>query len=134
LYLLWHFFNSRRFLLLATFFSSLLGGGILTILEEIGNESKRFLSYTILFCLCVGCFFLYGKLFTSQTVTSKTATEYTNRDYIRWEVSKISDEYMPKGFVKPKNKEESMRNKLYLGTGEAPQIVTEKHITRSIIL
>lgn len=124
-----------RFLLMATFFSSLLGGGILTILEEIGNESKRFLSYTILFCLCVGCFILYGKLFTTQTIITKTASEYTNQDYIRWEASKISDEYMPKGFVKPKNKEESIRNKLYLGTGEVPQVVAEKtHYQKYILI
>jgi hypothetical protein len=46
------------------------------------------------------------KLFIPQSFQTKTVSEYIYQPDIRFRVSKISDEYMPKGFQKPTHEDE----------------------------
>ena len=49
------------------------------------------------------------KLFTPQRYIDRQATYYTNPYYLKWTASNISDEYLPKGFIRPKTYE-SIKN------------------------
>ena len=42
-----------------------------------------------------------AKLFTPQKILNRDASYYTNRLYLNWTASKISDEYLPKDLIKP---------------------------------
>ncbi len=88
-----------RFLLLASFFSSLLVGSLLWIVKCLTkNKWVEYLLASILIFLVI---FNGVKFFIPQTILNKTAEDYTNVDNIRWTTSKISDEYLPKDFQKP---------------------------------
>lgn len=85
-----------RFLLLASFFSSLLAGAALWFLKF--NTSLSYIVFGIaLFLLLFG----NGKLFAPQTIAPKTSLDYTDTRTLQWIASKTSDEYMPKDFKKP---------------------------------
>ncbi len=88
-----------RFLLLSSFFSSLLAGSLLWLVKcFIKNKWVEYLLASILIFLVI---FNGVKFFIPQTILNKTAEDYTNVDNIRWTTSKISDEYLPKDFQKP---------------------------------
>lgn len=42
-----------------------------------------------------------GKLFSPQEILGRNASYYTSESYLNWTASKISDEYLPKGFKSP---------------------------------
>lgn len=97
-----------RFLLMASFFSSVLTGysayKILFLFQKYVS-AKPFSILAILF-LCSSVIFLNAELFVPQTIHGKTAADFTNNTAIRWTASRISDEYMPPGFFKPNNENE----------------------------
>ncbi len=90
-----------RFLVFASFFSSLIAGAV--IWQTRRFNTLPYLSAGIIVFLLI---FFNFKLFEPKTIFLKTAIDYTNDNFIKWAASGISDEYMPKGFVKPKMKEE----------------------------
>jgi hypothetical protein len=59
------------------------------------------------YCLLLTAYSL--KFFQPQFKYPTTAGEQTSREKIVWEVSKRSDEYLPKGFERPENLEEALR-------------------------
>jgi hypothetical protein len=63
------------------------------------------------------------KLFVPQTILQKTAIDYTNENALKWTVSKISDEYLPPDFKKPKNEIDVYRGQSSI---RVPQTPTEK--------
>lgn len=79
-----------RFLLLASFFSSFLAGGI--VLWRL----RRFESILLFLLLIFNI-----KLFEPQTILPQTVDDYINGNNIKWVTSKLSDEYMPRDFAKP---------------------------------
>lgn len=110
-----------RFLLLVTFFSSILVGFSIWIFEKKVGESKlnKGFFYT---GVCVLIFFLLYiniELFTPQTITNKTNSDYTNLTSLKWTMSKISDEYMPKNFNKPMMQKDIVNEKLILESSNA---------------
>jgi len=54
----------------------------------------------------IGLITFSQKYFQAQTVTHKTDQDYLSEEKIKWDVSKISDEYLPKNFPVPEIKEE----------------------------
>ncbi|MBI2025928.1 MAG: hypothetical protein HYT06_00955 [Candidatus Levybacteria bacterium] len=97
-----------RFLLLSSFFTSLIVGAIPFFLHTI-IRNKQFFQMVQYICAFVFLFFLLYfniKLFQPQTIMRKTVADYTNKIALVWTASKISDEYMPKNFQKPKNMNE----------------------------
>lgn len=106
-----------RFLLLIAFFSSFIGGSVLWFLQKHSKQkSVLFVGASI---IIAASFFLYIKLFNPQTVGPKTESELTSRQAIAWTASKISDEYMPKGFAVPKNEQDISSQQLEIIKGEA---------------
>jgi hypothetical protein len=115
-----------RFLLLAAFFSSFLAGGFVWIGELLGNKLpyQRFLSRGLMIVALCAAVFLYTKLFQSQTILSRTVADYTSDQSIRWNISKISDEYLPKGFNKTQTMDGIVKEKIVIVDGQA-QIIPE---------
>lgn len=86
-----------RFLALSTFAASFLGGSFIIL----------FKSKTISLCLSCAAItaiaLINAKLFTPQYIRSAKSTDFTNEINLKWRTSKISDEYMPKNFIKPRH-------------------------------
>lgn len=78
-----------RFLLLASFFSSVLAGSLAWLIRE------QKLRYTYVGTILLLLLFFNIKLFQPQTILHKTYLDYTNEYALKWTASKISDEYLP---------------------------------------
>jgi len=90
--------------------------------------------YSIL--LIVGIFILNLKLFMPQSFLNKSSAEYTDRETLIFTVSKISDEYMPKYFEKPKSLEEVRKTNMDVvsGSGTTQTIDDRTTFTKSLII
>ncbi|MBI2613506.1 MAG: hypothetical protein HYW62_01945 [Candidatus Levybacteria bacterium] len=87
-----------RFLLLASFFSSLIAGSLVLLLSQF--KVKPFLIALLLVFILL---FFNIKLFNPQTILHKPVADYTSEYALKWTASKISDEYLSPNFKKPKN-------------------------------
>lgn len=103
-----------RFLLITSFFSSFLAGGLIWVLQTVlGKLIKyNFIYYFIGLTLIVLLTLFNYKIFWPQTIFSKTASDYTNEFSLLWDASKTSDEYMPKDFSKPQIFNDTPKHKL----------------------
>lgn len=103
-----------RFLVLVTFAASLVAGSLPWMVEKVKSDNG--LSGVMPLGLTgIGitiALILYIKLFVPQTILPKNAEDYTDQHSLRWVTSKISDEYMPRDFMKPENETEIVKNKL----------------------
>lgn len=96
-----------RFLVLATFCLSFAGGAIFVLLH------KKPVIQTLAGAVVVTAIILYNtKLFVPDKIYTITSEGYTNKSQLIWETSKISDEYMPKGFHKPRSFNEVPKRKI----------------------
>ena len=94
-----------RFLLMISFFASILAGSFVWIISlfiaKMNNKN--------LYLYCLGAFLvvvsllLNSKFFAAQTILNNDSSYYTNDTALEWSISKISHEYMPKNFLIPKN-------------------------------
>jgi uncharacterized membrane protein len=99
-----------RFLLLASFFSSLLSGSLLWYLSRSRLNDRSYLIATSI--LAISIILLYSKLFAPQEILFRDSDDYTNKEYLNWTTSRISDEYMPPDFLVPESSEEIVREKI----------------------
>jgi hypothetical protein len=90
-----------RFLILISFFSSLLAGSLIYLSKKL----KIYKTYYFLILLFILLFFNI-KLFYPQAITYRGSEEYTTERELKWVVSKISDEFLPPDFKKPKSEYE----------------------------
>ncbi|MBI3984707.1 MAG: glycosyltransferase family 39 protein [Candidatus Levybacteria bacterium] len=88
-----------RFLIITTFSLSFISGSFIWLLNKFIKGSYLI---TVGLVLLVIILFLNLKFFTPQYINTKTAKDYTNTETIKWNISNITSEYMPKGFSKPK--------------------------------
>jgi len=93
-----------RFLVFSLFFISCLCGGIFFIINQF-IHIKYFRKGTILF-LIIATVFLNVKYFQPQNFNFKNDKDYTDDKKIKWDISKISDEYLPRYFPKPQTIED----------------------------
>lgn len=100
-----------RFLLVASFFASVLAGSFIWIIGLFPFK-KIFPHFTVEISalLVILLLFLNIKFFTVQKIINVSANYYTNEYSLKWTTSKISDEYLPKNIIKPKNAEEALLN------------------------
>lgn len=87
-----------RFLIMIVFFSSFIAGALPWFLRKFANRKW---DYVLTVSLIIFIIFSSLKFFNPQTILNKTSDGYTNSYSLKWETSKISDEYMPKNFKKP---------------------------------
>ncbi|MDP2638376.1 MAG: hypothetical protein Q8P26_04920 [Candidatus Levybacteria bacterium] len=90
-----------RFLLLASFFSSLIGGSLVLLLSRF-----RIMPYVVFVVLVSIVLFFNAKLFSPQTIINVNSDYYTNDRALKWVASKTSDEFLPPNFKKPKSEHE----------------------------
>lgn len=90
-----------RFLVFASFFSSLLAGAVFSQLKSLIDD-KRIVKGAFLATIAL-VFAVYLKLFSPQYLNQKTDVDYTSKQNLNWNISKISDEYLPKNIHKPKS-------------------------------
>lgn len=110
-----------RLLSVISFFSSFLGGAFVWFLiGNVGFIKKTKIVKIIILGVVVGAIVIfYAKLFVPQTIVQKTARDYVNRSTLRWETSRISDEYLPIGFIRPLVSSGVPINKFSVDSGNA---------------
>lgn len=105
-----------RFLLLATFFSSLISGSIATLLQIfLGKKELQIFFACILVAIITALF--YSKYFHPQKIYPVTAKDYTSEYALKWVTSRISDEYMPPHFNKPSSAAEVVKDGFVFSKG-----------------
>ena len=117
-----------RFLIFASFFTSLLGGGTILLVRLLPQKIFRHgvLEYTILILFLA--IFTYNKLFIPYTILPKTSSDYTETSVLNYKISKISDEYMPRDFSKPESPEQVPKEILVIaGDGEVQLLQKKTH-------
>lgn len=105
-----------RFLIFVAFATSFLGGAILWFLRR--NNLLQWGSFSVIVVLLIA---FHAKAFEPQTIFPRTSADYLSDENVLWKTSKISDEYMPKDFQKPRYVEDVVRNRVSIG-----QIVSDK--------
>jgi uncharacterized membrane protein len=85
-----------RFLIMTSFFSSLLAGSLVFLLKQF-----RIKAYLFAFILVFLLLYFNLKLFTPQTILSVTAKDFVSEYALKWTASKVSDEFLPSDFKKP---------------------------------
>lgn len=109
-----------RFLLLISFFSSILAGFIFWFFEKsVKIKNQRVALYMFSAITIFVLIFFNTRLFVPQTTLQKNNDDYTSQDVLKWNTSKISDEYMPKNFKIPASENEVVRNKIQVSENQA---------------
>ncbi len=116
-----------RFLTFACFFASISAGGVIYTFQKV---QKRNVVVVSIFVIAL-VFYSYSKFFVSQTITAKTAADYTGFKSLRWDASKISDEYMPKNFIKVTDSHDTVNGKFAVAPKDGV-IDSEKQKTQDI--
>ena len=94
-----------RFLILASFFSSILSGAVVFLSSQFKVKP-----YLTAFLLMFFLLFLNAKLFVAQTIFPAAAKDFTNERALKWIASKTSDEFLPPDFKKPKSEKDVAKN------------------------
>lgn len=90
-----------RFLMLVSFFASLLAGSAISLSKQFSIKP-----YLIALPLVFFLLFLNLKLFIPQTIFTAVASDFTSEKVLKWVVSKTSDEFLPSNFKKPKSEKD----------------------------
>lgn len=103
-----------RFLVFVTFSASFMTGSVMLWLRK--NLELSWIGGAI---IILALLFFNTKYFKPQMYLDVSAADYTNEENIKWKTSKISDEYLPKDFPIPENKNEVAWEKIVILEGEA---------------
>jgi hypothetical protein len=122
-----------RFLIMATFFSSLLGGSVLWFMNKKVSTKKAPIMSMLTVILILLTAIYYGKYFHPQSFKDVTVDDYTNELMLKYTTSKISDEYMPRGFIKPHSKDEIVTTQFDLTQGTGSTFLSLDKTQRKII-
>lgn len=109
-----------RFLSIASFFSSVLGGGIVLGVVPFfpKRDKKNYFPIVLIVIVVALTYFLNLKLFVAQKTLPKNSSDYTNLKEIRFYATKLSDEYLPKGIQKPKSEDKTISSRFISLNGE----------------
>ena len=111
-----------RFLLTAVFFASFISGAIFWVMEKYLKKNAFII--IVLFLVSGFLVLVSVKFFVPEKYLQVDSNYYTNTYMLQWSTSKISDEYMPKNFQRPKTQNE-IANFLSLNS----KIITVKNIS-----
>jgi len=116
-----------RFLLLATFAVSFMSGTIVLWFRK--NPKLTYIGGSIIILVLL---IFNLKYFQPQTYLEVSGEDYLQEEKIKWETSKISDEYLPKDFPVPQSQNEVAWNKVAVVKGEAEikNLLVKSHLTR----
>lgn len=121
-----------RFLEFSGFFISIICGCLILEIQSMINK-KTAIVLAIIVTLSV--IFLNLKLFKPQSTYIFESNYYTNTSYINWRVSKISDEYMPKNYLKPNNQNQIPKQKFEIirGSADINLLISKTSFLKTII-
>lgn len=112
-----------RFLIFVAFAASFMAGSAALWLKKIqdypGLGTIPGLSWIGGALIILVLLFFNTKYFQPQKYLDVSAADYINEENIKWETSKISDEYLPKDFPIPQNKNEVAWEKVAVLKGKA---------------
>lgn len=94
-----------RFLTIVIFGTSLLGGSSVYFL--IKGRWRWFITLLLVPTIII----VYTKVFQPQYIYQKNPAEFENRESLRWQVSKISDEYLPPSVPRPQSAQNIITNR-----------------------
>lgn len=131
-----------RFLIVASFFTAFLSGSSIWVLKysilQKSSISRNIVFIVLVIVLIGSIIFNNEKVFYPQTVLPVTAADLTTNKELSFVASKISDEYMPKAFVKPQRFKDIPRQKVMIpkstGTVEMISEKTQTFIARVTLL
>lgn len=109
-----------RFLNFVGLFSSIV---IAFLVFRIKNKNIRTAFWLI---ILIGQLYFNAKLFNPLELNSLDNNYYENTKHIRFETSKISDEYMPSGFEKPDSVVDLPLNPIEAGTSSSVLLINYK--------
>lgn len=92
-----------RFLNFIGLFVSLIIGFLVWAVSDMSSKRAEIIVSVL---IIITTLVFNGKLFAPQKIIMRDSSYYTNSKYLEWKASRISDEYMPKNFVTPKNPSE----------------------------
>ncbi len=112
----WEFFSPMeyfqfpwRFLVLIAFCLSFFSGGVVYLFSQIMSRRK----YVVVGILLLVIFYVvifYSRFFAPQFIRTNPQSQL-DPEIIRYDISRISDEYLPSGILVPKNKSETQVKK-----------------------
>ena len=97
-----------RFLTFASLFSSLLAAWVVMMIVNLTVKKEMIKNIALI----ISCFLLlvsYNRFFQPQFKFPITADELITREKLVWDYSRVSDEYLPEGFIRPINSEVALR-------------------------
>ena len=103
-----------RFLVFTAFAASFMVGAVV-----LWFRKKTRLSWIGGIIIIGALLFLNTKYFLPQMYLDVSAKDYTSEENIKWKTSKISDEYLPRDFPTPQNRNEVAWEKVAVLEGEA---------------
>ncbi len=101
-----------RFLVFSAFFISILGGSCTLIVARSKIGKFSFIYWLLLIILAGGIVLFNAKYFRPQFYSKETSADFIAPQRIKWNISKISDEYLPKNFPTPQNESEVNQSKI----------------------
>jgi hypothetical protein len=115
-----------RFLNFAGLFMVIVIAYAFSLFEKIANPRNVMICVII---IILGTFFLSLKLFVPQNFLNVSSESYTNKQTLVFEISKTSDEYMPKYFEKPKSLEDVKSTSVDIVSGSGTVQITDNKTT-----
>lgn len=102
-----------RYLIFASFFTSVLSGALVWFLEQIPGKNYKH-RFNVFFAIVLIMFLIYGnaKLFKPQEIINVDSKYFTNERTLKWTTSNITSEYMPESFKKPKSESQLPSTKI----------------------
>lgn len=94
-----------RFLILVSFFSSILSGAVVFLLSQF-----KIKPYITAFLLVFFLLFFNLKFFAPQAIFRASASDFTNEIALKWTASRTSDEFLPPDFRIPKSEKDVSSN------------------------
>lgn len=118
-----------RFLNFVGFFISIIIALFISEFKYLFKTKLTLILTTIIILLTI---FYNARLFQPRTFYLRDVNFYTDLNYIRWTVSKISDEYMQSDFKKPSNEKE-IPNQIFEVGGKNGKINETRFKTNNMI-
>lgn len=100
-----------RFLIMTSFFTSLIVGSLPLFIKILPFKKVEYVFCIILIVILLG---INAKFFNPQTIFNKNVNDYTGEVFLKWNTSKISDEYMPRDFIKPSIEKDIVNDRVIL--------------------
>lgn len=138
----WEFFTPMsfiqypwRFLVYASLFASFLAGSFVAPFASFCEKKLPTKHWEIILAALsiTAVLFVNIKFFAPQYTVLKNVSDYVSSPVLKWDVSKISDEYMPKGFNKPLTKGDVLFETFVVLEGDARLIKKEERTQRASV-